>query len=407
MMGGPLHRAAGTLAAMADRRWVNPPHLRSVDREPGERHATWVELFFDLVFVVAVAQLSHLISNDPSAKSFLHYALLFAPVWFIWVGFTVYADRFDTDDVPHRLAVLVGMVVIAALAVHVDDAFSGGSIPFALCSIFARAILVAMNVRAMRAVPAARDFIAFYVRGWSAGLLLWVVSLAVPEPGRYAVWGVAVLVEVATPLVAERRVGTIPLHVSHIGERFGLFTIIVLGESMVSVTAGIAEVDFDLANSVIAVGAFALAASLAWVYFDRLGTDLVGTTGYVYAHFVVYLGLAAVGPGTLLAIEAADDSALPAGARAALCGGVAVYLLGLCLVAAPTRGSPSVRRRIAARCVAAGAAVAIAFLGAAIAPVATVLLLAGVAVGDLVYELVAGGDPSESSLSPFDLAEDA
>jgi low temperature requirement protein LtrA len=407
MMGGPLHRAAGTLAAMADRRWVNPPHLRSVDREPGERHATWVELFFDLVFVVAVAQLSHLISNDPSAKSFLHYALLFAPVWFIWVGFTVYADRFDTDDVPHRLAVLVGMVVIAALAVHVDDAFSGGSIPFALCSIFARAILVAMNVRAMRAVPAARDFIAFYVRGWSAGLLLWVVSLAVPEPGRYVVWGVAVLVEVATPLVAERRVGTIPLHVSHIGERFGLFTIIVLGESMVSVTAGIAEVDFDLANSVIAVGAFALAASLAWVYFDRLGTDLVGTTGYVYAHFVVYLGLAAVGPGTLLAIEAADDSALPAGARAALCGGVAVYLLGLCLVAAPTRGSPSGRRRIAARCVAAGAAVAIAFLGAAIAPVATVLLLAGVAVGDLVYELVAGGDPSESSLSPFDLAEDA
>jgi low temperature requirement protein LtrA len=390
---------------MADRRWVNPPRLRSVDR--GERHATWVELFFDLVFVVAVAQLSHLISNDPSAKSFLHYALLFAPVWFIWVGFTVYADRFDTDDVPHRLAVLVGMVVIAALAVHVDDAFSGGSIPFALCSIFARAILVAMNVRAMRAVPAARDFIAFYVRGWSAGLLLWVVSLAVPEPGRYVVWGVAVLVEVATPLVAERRVGTIPLHVSHIGERFGLFTIIVLGESMVSVTAGIAEVDFDLANSVIAVGAFALAASLAWVYFDRLGTDLVGTTGYVYAHFVVYLGLAAVGPGTLLAIEAADDSALPAGARAALCGGVAVYLLGLCLVAAPTRGSPSGRRRIAARCVAAGAAVAIAFLGAAIAPVATVLLLAGVAVGDLVYELVAGGDPSESSLSPFDLAEDA
>jgi low temperature requirement protein LtrA len=406
-MGGPLHRAAGTLAAMADRRWVNPPHLRSVDREPGERHATWVELFFDLVFVVAVAQLSHLISNDPSAKSFLHYALLFAPVWFIWVGFTVYADRFDTDDVPHRLAVLAGMVVVAALAVHVDDAFSGGSIPFTLCSIFARAILVAMNVRAMRAVPAARDFIALYVRGWSVGLLLWVVSLAVPEPGRYVVWGLAVLVEVATPLAAERRVGTVPLHVSHIRERFGLFTIIVLGESMVSVTAGIAEVDFDLANSVIAVGAFALAASLAWVYFDRLGTDLVGSTGYVYAHFVVYLGLAAVGPGTLLAIEAADDSALPAGARAALCGGMALYLLGLCLVAAPTRGSPSGRRRIAARCVAAGAAFAIAFLGAAIAPVATVLLLAGVAVGDLVYELVADGDPSESSVSPFDLAEDA
>src|SRR3979409_1593900 len=237
---------------MPDPRPLHPPRLRSADREPGERHATWVELFFDLVFVVAVAQLSHLISNDPSAKSFLHYTLLFAPVWFIWVGFTVYADRFDTDDVPHRLLVLAGMLVIAALAVHVDDAFSGGSIPFALCSILARAILLAMNVRAMRAVPVAHAYIAYYVRGWSVGLLLWVVSLAVPEPGRYVVWGVAVLVEVVTPLVAERRVGTLPLHVSHIGERFALFTIIVLGESVGSGTAGIAEVDFDLANSAIA-----------------------------------------------------------------------------------------------------------------------------------------------------------
>src|SRR5436190_2195903 len=197
---------------MADRRWVNPPRLRSAEPEPVDRHATWVELFFDLVFVVAVAQLSHLISNHPSATSFLHYALLFAPVWFIWVSFTVYADRFDTDDVPHRLLVLAGMVVVAAVAVHVDDAFSGGPIPFALCSIVARAILLAMNVRAVRAVPAARDFIAYCVRGWSVGLMLWVVSLAVPEPGRYVVWGVAVLVEVTTPLLAERRAGAVRRH---------------------------------------------------------------------------------------------------------------------------------------------------------------------------------------------------
>jgi low temperature requirement protein LtrA len=392
---------------MPDPRWVNPPRLRSTDREPGERHATWVELFFDLVFVVAVAQLSHLISNDPSATSFLHYALLFAPVWFIWVSFTVYSDRFDTDDVPHRLLVLAGMAVVAALAVHVDDAFSGGSFPFALCSILARAILLAMNVRAMRAVPAARDYIAFCVRGWSAGLLLWVVSLAVPEPGRYVVWGAAVLVEVATPLIAERHIGTVPLHVSHIGERFALFTIVVLGESVVSVTAGIAEVDFDLANSVIAVGAFVTASAFAWVYFERLGTGLIGSTLYVYAHFVVYLGLAAVGPGTLLAIEAADDSAMPAGARAALCGGAALYLLGLSLVAAPTRRSETGRRRISARCVTAAAAVAIAFLGAAIAPVATVLLLATVTIADLVYELVATGESDEHATSPLDLPESA
>ena len=171
--------------------------------------------------------------------------------------------------------------------------------------------------------------------------------------------------------------------------------------------AGIAEVDFDLANSVIAVGAFAVAASLAWVYFDRLGKDLVGSTPYVYSHFVVYLGLGAVGPGTLLAIEASNDDALPAGARAALCGGTALYLLGLCLVTAPIRKSPPGRRRITARCMAAAAAVAIAFLGAAIAPAATVLLLAAVAIAELVYELLAAGDEAEQDVAPIDLTEDA
>jgi low temperature requirement protein LtrA len=142
------------------------------------------------------------------------------------------------------------------------------------------------------------------------------------------------------------------------------------------------------------------------VYFDRLATDLIGSTLYVYGHFVVYLGLGAVGPGTLLAIEAAHDSALPAGARAALCGGAALYLLGLALVSVPTRRSEAGRRRISARCVAAAAAVGIAFVGAAIPPVATVLLLAAVAVADLVYELVAAGE-DEQTVSALDLPEGA
>jgi low temperature requirement protein LtrA len=382
---------------MADRRWVNPPRLRSIEPDTAERHATWIELFFDLVFVVAIAQLSHLISDDPSTTAFLRYAALFVPVWSIWLGFTVYADRFDTDDVPHRILMLAGMFGVAAIAVHVDDAFGGGSIPFTLTSIAPRAVLLAMNVRAMRAVPVARDHQAAYLRGRSLGLLLWIASLAVPVPGRYVMWGAAVVVEVGTPLLTERRVGTLQLHVSHIAERLALFTMIVLGESVVSVTAGIAKLDFDLSNSVIAVCAFVLAAALAWIYFDRLGSGsaAAGTTRFVYAHFVVYLGLATVGPGTFLAIVASNDAALPAAARAALCGGTAIYLLGLCLVTAPTRRAPPGRRRIRARVTTAAAAVAIAFLGAATPPWATLVLLAAVVVADLAYELVATADPSE------------
>jgi low temperature requirement protein LtrA len=386
---------------MAGTPWVQPPRLRSVEEAGGERHATWLELFFDLVFVVAVAGLSHLISDDPSAKSFLRYAVLFVPVWFVWVAFTAYADRFDTDDLPHRLLMLDGMLATVALAIHVDDAFEGGSAPFALFSVLVRLPLLAMYVRAARAVPAVRDYQAFYVKGWSLALVLWAASIFVPDPAAYVLWGVAVLIEVLTPLAAERRVGTVPLHASHIEERFALFTLIVLGESVVSVAAGIARVNFDLTNSTVAVASFVLAAALAWLYFDRLGSERGGRPFWVYSHFFVFAGLGAVAPGTLLAIESAHDSALPAGARVALCGGVALYLLALALVAAPNRRTPGVGRQIAARCLAGGAGVAVLFAGAALPPVVTVLLLAAVVVADLVYELVVGGAEQELPLEPL------
>jgi low temperature requirement protein LtrA len=386
---------------MAATAWVRPPRLRSVEEAEGERHATWLELFFDLVFVVAVARLSYLISSDPSVKSFLHYGALFAPVWFVWVAFTVYADRFDTDDVPHRVLMLAGMLATVALAIHVDDAFEGGSAQFALFSVLVRLVMLAMYVRALRAVPTVRDYQAYYVRGWAIALVLWAVSIFVPDPAAYVLWAVAVLIEVATPLAAERRVGPVPLHASHIEERFALFTIIVLGESVVSVAAGIATVDFGFANSTVAVAAFVLAAALAWVYFDGLGGESGGGRRlWVYAHFLVFLGLGAVAPGTLLAIEAAQDDALPAGARVALCGGVAVYLFALAVVASPTGRARPVRRQIKARCLAGTGAVAILFAGVVLPPVVTVLLLAAVVVAELVYELVVRGQPETAAFEP-------
>lgn len=99
--------------------WLQPPQLRS--REDGEdhRHATWLELFYDLVFVVAIAQLAHNLSNDVSLSGFSGFVVLFIPVWWAWIGTTFYANRFDSDDIGHRLLTGLQMVAIAAIAVNI------------------------------------------------------------------------------------------------------------------------------------------------------------------------------------------------------------------------------------------------------------------------------------------------
>lgn len=96
--------------------WLQPPRLRiSEDDEAQPRHATWLELFYDLVFVVAVSQLAHNLSKDVSLTGFLSFAALFVPVWWAWIGTTFYANRFDSDDVLRRLLMGLQMLAIASL----------------------------------------------------------------------------------------------------------------------------------------------------------------------------------------------------------------------------------------------------------------------------------------------------
>jgi low temperature requirement protein LtrA len=351
--------------------------LRLRLRSPAtDARPTNLELFFDLVFVVVISQLSAFLAADPTAKRFLEYFGLFVAVWFTWAAFTAYADRFDVDDTPHRIVVLGAALANIVAAIHVDDAFSGGSEPFALAAIAARVMLLAVTDRARRAIPEARRFQTSYEVGWGIGLALWVVSLAVPTPARYAVWAGAVAVEVATPLVSMLGTRTVPLVGSHIAERFGLFTIIVLGESMLSVAAGIATIDFELASSLAAVGMFVVAALLWWLYFDCVTTAHAVSAWFTYIHAAVYAGLGTVAPGALLAIQEADDATLSAGARAALCGGIAVFLLALCFIELTSRPPPAAQRRAAARAVVGVAVLGLAYAGAA-------LLLA-----ELAFELV-------------------
>jgi low temperature requirement protein LtrA len=387
---------------------VEPPRLRAgADVEEDERHATWTELFFDLVYVAAIAELGGVLHGDPSAADILHMAALFVPVWWAWIGFTVYADRFDSDDAIFRCLIFAGMLGSGALAINVHFAAAGSSAGFALSYVAVRIVLLTLYDRARRNVPAARPLVVRYVRGFSVAAALWLVSLAFHGTARYLIWVVAMAIDIGTPLLAPQRlIRRLPVHRSHLPERFGLFTLIVLGETVVSVTAASADIEWTLRAGLVAGLGFAGVACLWWIYFDLLDLAAIrrgpespyrAIQVYFYGHLPLLLGLTGVGAGTKVAIDTATHESLAPGTRATLLGGAAIALTVMAMI--PLAGGEETRARPLGRLAAAGALLVLAVAGGGIAPVVVLALMAAILVADLVTELTVPA-PAETLRGP-------
>ncbi len=315
---------------------VRPPQLRTDDN----RSASRLELFFDLAFVLVVAELAIALREDVTPHGFLVFAGLFATVWWSWISSTLYANRFDHDDVVYRLYKLGSMAAVVGLAASASEATGERFTAFVLCQLVLRSLLLLQYHRAHRHVPEARPITRLYLAGAGAGAVLWAVSLAVPRPAAFALWGAAVLVEALVPLLATRSRSDVPLHVEHLPERFALFVILVLGEPVAGVAHGLYDAKWSAAALPVAVLGFVLAAGLWWSYFDLAGArakrllDEAGESNgatshdvYVFGHLPLTLALATVGAGLELAVVEAAAGEVPPGTRLLVAGGVAVYLL--------------------------------------------------------------------------------
>jgi low temperature requirement protein LtrA len=374
--------------------WFRPPRLRTPSDEE-DRRATAFELFFDLVFVAAVAQVATALSHQPTLTGLARFAFLYSVIAWAWGGFTFYANRFEDEDVVYRLLEALAMLTIAAFAVSVHSVMRGGHGSAALALAYAanRLCLIALYARARHyATTAGRRLIDRYLLGLSLGATLWLVSIAVPGPWRYWLWGLGFAAELATPVFAWRALGAPSINVGHITDRYGGFFIIVLGESVVAVVAGIAGTSFTAASATVAAAGFAIALCLWWIYFDLADTSVVGrgTLGlvYVYAHFPLLGGVAAAAAGIKIAITDADLASLPSGARWLMCGGLACYLLSLALLHFAAEWTTPRDRAFVGRLVTSAVIVALAALGGALSPVLFVILLAGVFVAQLVLEIL-------------------
>jgi low temperature requirement protein LtrA len=333
-------------------------HMTAVFRIPmtgrstDERHrvSSPLELLFDLTFVVAIAQVAgqlahagedgHLLSRLPL------YCMVFFAIWWAWMNFTWFASAYDTDDVPYRLMTLVQMGGVLVLAAGVPAAFEHENFTAIIVGyLIMRFALVAQWVRAAIEFPAGRKTALRYAFGVAAVQVLWVAWGFLPP--QIAVWTFALgaALELAVPLWAERP-GMTSWHPHHIAERYGLFTIIVLGESVsasaVGVQNALAQSGFSAALVWIAAAGLVLLFALWWLYFlEPAAEGLRSRRGrsfyWGYGHYFVFASLAALGAGLEVAVQeaAAHSEAANTVVEYAIAIPVALFLLMLYVLHAP------------------------------------------------------------------------
>ena len=282
--------------------------------EPG-RTASSLELFFDLVFVVAVSnaavQLHHALTENHVVDGLFSYATVFFGIWWAWMNFTWFATSFATDDWLYRVLTFVQMSGVLVLAAGVEPAFTKADYTvLILAYVVMRVAMVAQWLRASRSAGSSRRATQIYAGGIAFLQVVWLLLIVLPGvPGRIA-FIVLIAAELMIPVIAERQ-GTTPWHPHHITERYGLFTLILLGESLLASANAIIEALHDdqaigpLIS--IAVLAFVVTAALWWIYFwpphHTVIRSLRSSLRYGYAHYFVFAAAGAFSAGIEVEID--------------------------------------------------------------------------------------------------------
>jgi low temperature requirement protein LtrA len=292
---------------MAKRRWWQIPRLHT--EHEGHRKVTWLELFYDLVFAVVISQLALTLTGDVPTSNIWKYTLLFIPAWFVWIGMTIYNERFETDGLEIRFFFFLQMFPVLGLAFFAPMGLGAGADGFAVSYVAARVITIFLWLRAAYHVPRFRPAGLIYALGFSVGAFFFALSLFFPAPLKFAFWAWGLFFDLATPwvsLTAQKKLP--PFSVSKMPERYGSFVMVVLGESVVGIIQGLAKSPVFTAGSVVRmVLGMSISFGLWWIYFDFIGRrppkpHVFRVASWSYLHLPLVMGIAATGAANLNAI---------------------------------------------------------------------------------------------------------
>ncbi|WP_208760916.1 low temperature requirement protein A [Micromonospora orduensis] len=312
--------------------------MRPRSRDEPNRAATPLELFFDLCFVVAVSQAAGNLHHDFSEGHLVHaltrYLMVFFAIWWSWMNFTWFASAYDTDDDVYRITTLVQIAGALIIAAGVPRAFTDGDFSVITYGyVVMRLAAVVHWSRAAVGDPVHRRAARRYTIGVTVVQLGWLLRLALPQEWGTAAFLVLAVADLLVPAVAERP-GMTPWHPGHITERYGLFTLIVLGDVVLATSVAI-QTGVDAGNRQLwslAATATVIVFALWWLYFDRpieAPDQLPYSLVWGYGHYLVFAAVAAVGAGLGVAVDHERHLAHISGTTAwyALAVPVAVFLL--------------------------------------------------------------------------------
>lgn len=372
--------------------------VRSRDPHEAERAASPLELFFDLVFVVAIAsagtQWHHSLSEGHLADV-VGYLMAFCAIWWCWVNYTWYASAYDNGDVVFRLLSFVVMSGALVMAAGIPQfAAAGKSVVVVVGYAIMRLGMIPMWLRAARDNPVQRRTALTYAVGIAIVQVLWALGLLVDGHGWLILaWLVGMSAELSIPAIAEHA-GRSPYHAGHIAERYASMTIIVLGEVVlagvvvVQSVLGAEGATFSADLALLIVGALLIVFALWWIYFSRDQSDLVERQrmvfGFAYLHLPVFIGVAATGAAIAAAVDVAHHDAHAASRTVALAlaAGIAIYVVSLSTLHAVQDGSV----RVLVPAVITGLAIlVVAALGL---PIGITVLIIGVILGVAIAQYV-------------------
>ncbi len=363
-------------------------------RTDTEHQVTPLELFFDLVFVFAITQVTSLFVHDPTWHGVLRGLLVLAALWWAWAVYAWLTSATDVDDGSVRLLMLAAMAAMFGVALAVPGAFGDDAVLFACAYLLVRLLHLWLSAIATRGDPHGRSAVLRFAPTTMVAVSLLVLAGFLDGNAQIGVWILALVVDYSGPAVIGMGRGW-RVAPEHFAERYGLIVLIALGESLIAIGLGAA---FELgAQELVAAGlGFVVIAALWWLYFDVAALlarrQLAGATGlalarrardaYSYLHLPIVAGIVLFAFG-LEATLVHPDEALGTVPAVALCGGAALYLLGH--VGYLFRMTRHVFRRRAI-----GAVVLLALTGVALAipALAALALVAAVCALVVAYEVI-------------------
>ncbi len=345
--------------------------------EAPERETSSVELLWDLVFVFAVTQVTTLLAAArPSWGRFGQAMLVLALIWWAWSAFVWASNALEAESRVLRGFLLVATVLIFIVGLALPRAFGDEALLFAVAYVLVRIAHMKLYIDAANAGRAGIRAILGFAATTGVGMLLLIVGALIGGWPRDALWTAAVAIDYAGPawLTRERLRGLQQVAVAHFADRYGDFIIICLGESIVSIGVGMSDTEHRLSLALAASASLGLLIALGmwWTYFDSVAAAardrlrshgdpvLAAADSYSYLHLLIVAGVIIYAGGIRMVVHSPLASPMPGPGRLAICGGVALYLVGvsafrLRMLAQYSRGRLAVAVALLVLCAACGA----------------------------------------------------